>query len=199
MVLEPASTDWQPLIERINVPLGLPLTLQQDIYLPTDAIVFFLHGVPILSAFTGNHGEYHTPRDTPEKLNYEGISQVAQLMEAALLNLVQRDKMPSYVMMEKPKDGQRRASLRAYLGTIPDYADSDTKGVLLSGVAKGGPAGAAGVQGGDIIIELAGKSIENIYDYTYAIEALKIGQEVEIKVQRDGKTVAMKVTPGSRD
>ncbi|MCR9201442.1 MAG: M28 family peptidase [Planctomycetaceae bacterium] len=194
-----SSTDWQPLIERINVPLGLPLTLQQDSYLPTDASVFFLHGVPILSAFTGNHGEYHTPRDTPEKLNYEGISQVAQLMEAALLNLVQRDKMPAYVMMEKPKDDQRRASLRAYLGTIPDYADSDTKGVLLSGVAKGGPAGTAGVQGGDIIIELAGKSIENIYDYTYAIEALKIGQEVEIKVLRDGKTVSMKVTPGSRD
>ena len=29
------------------------------------------------------------------------------------------------------------------------------------------------MQGGDIIVELAGKKIENIYDYTYAIEALK--------------------------
>lgn len=194
-----SSTDWQQMIERVNVPLGLPLTLQQDSYLPTDASVFFLHGVPILSAFTGNHGEYHTPRDTPEKLNYEGISEVARLMDAVLLSLIQRDKMPAYVMMEKPKDGQRRASLRAYLGTIPDYAESDTKGVLLSGVAKGGPAGDAGVQGGDIIVELAGKSIENIYDYTYAIEALKIGQEVEIKVLRKGKMIAMKVVPGSRD
>ena len=194
-----SSNDWQPLIERINVPLGLPLTLQQDSYLPTDASVFFLHGVPILSAFTGNHGEYHTPRDTPEKLNYEGISQVAQLMEAALLDLVRRDRMPAYVMMEKPKEGERRASLRAYLGTIPDYADSDVEGVLLSGVAKGGPAGSAGVKGGDIIVGLAGKAIENIYDYTYAIEALKIGQEVEIKVLRDGQAIVMKVTPGSRD
>ena len=48
-------------------------------------------------------------------------------------------------------------------------------------------------------MKLAGKAIENIYDYTYAIEALKIGQEVEITVQRNGKEITMKVTPGSRD
>lgn len=194
-----SSTNWQQMIEKANVPLGMPLTLQQDSYLPTDASVFFLHGVPILSAFTGNHGEYHTPRDTPEKINYEGISQIAQFMHAVLGDLITREKMPSYVMQTKPKDGERRANLRAYLGTVPDYAESDTKGVLLSGVAKGGPASDAGVQGGDIIVKLAGKTIENIYDYTYAIEALKIGQVTEIEVLRDGKAVSMKVTPGSRN
>ncbi|MFN8709703.1 MAG: PDZ domain-containing protein, partial [Planctomyces sp.] len=91
------------------------------------------------------------------------------------------------------------AALRAYLGTIPDYAQTDAKGVLLSGVAKGGPAANAGVLGGDIIIKLAGKQIENIYDYTYAIEALKAGQEVELVVRRGDKEVVTRVTPGSRD
>ena len=100
---------------------------------------------------------------------------------------------------DRPKDGQRRAALRAYLGTVPDYAQSDVKGVMLSGVAKGGPAEVAGVNGGDVIVKLAGKTIENIYDYTYAIEALKSGQETEITVLRDGKEIAMKLTPGSRD
>ena len=71
--------------------------------------------------------------------------------------------------------------------------------MLLSGVAKGAPASEAGVKGGDIIIKLAGKKIENIYDYTYAIEALKIGQAAEIEVLRGGKSIVMKVTPGSRD
>ncbi|MEQ9410821.1 MAG: M28 family peptidase [Fuerstiella sp.] len=194
-----SSGQWQQIIEQANVPLGLPISLQEDSYLPTDASVFFLHGVPILSAFTGNHGEYHTPRDTPEKLNYEGISQIARLMDLVCRNLISRPRMPDYVMQTKPTDGQRRANLRAYLGTIPDYAESDTKGVVLSGVAKGGPADKAGVRGGDVIIGVAGKSIENIYDYTYAIEALKIGQEVEITVSRKGKDVTLKITPGSRD
>ncbi len=194
-----SSGEWQQIVEKANVPLGLPITLQNDSYIPTDASVFFLHGVPILSAFTGNHGEYHTPRDTPEKLNYEGISKIARFMNLVCRDLISRRKMPNYVMQTKPADGQRRANLRAYLGTIPDYAESDVKGVLLSGVAKGGPADKAGVKGGDAIIKLAGKPIENIYDYTYAIEALKIGQEVEIVVKRDGKDVTMKLTPGSRD
>ena len=194
-----SSTGWQQIVERANVPLGLPITLQNDSYIPTDASVFFMHGVPILSAFTGNHGEYHTPRDTPEKINYEGLSQVASFMNLVCRELISRKSMPAYVMQTKPADGQRRANLRAYLGTIPDYAESDVKGVLLSGVAKGGPCDKAGVKGGDIIIKLAGKPIENIYDYTYAIEALKIGQKVKIVVKRAGKDVPLDVTPGSRD
>ena len=83
-----SSAAWQKIIEQANVPLGLPLTLQDDSYLPTDASVFFLHGVPILSAFTGNHSEYHTPRDTPEKLNYEGIAKVANLMSLVCRYLI---------------------------------------------------------------------------------------------------------------
>ncbi len=194
-----SSASWQQLVERANVPMGLSLSLQDDSYIPTDASVFFMHGVPILSAFTGNHSEYHTPRDTPEKLNYEGISKIAKLMSLVCRQLISNDRAPQYVAQERPKDGQRRASLRAYLGSVPDYAQTDVKGVLLSGVAKGGPADKAGVKGGDVIVKLAGKAIENIYDYTYAIEALKAGQEVELVVTRDGKEVTMKVTPGSRD
>ena len=194
-----SSPAWQSIIERANVPLGLNISLQNDSYLPTDASVFFLHGVPILSAFTGNHGEYHTPRDTPEKLNYEGIAQIGRLMSLVCRQLISAQQPPRYVAQERPKDGERRANLRAWLGSVPDYAQSDVKGVLLSGVAKGGPADKAGVLGGDIIVRLAGKDIENIYDYTFAIEALKAGQETEISVRRGDKVLTFKVVPGSRD
>lgn len=194
-----SSTEWQKLVEQANVPMGLSLSLQDDSNIPTDASVFFRHGVPILSAFTGNHGEYHTPRDTPEKLNYEGISKVARLMSLVCRQLVSAERGPKYVVQEAPKNSERKAALRAYLGTVPDYAESDVKGVLLSGVAKNGPADKAGIKGGDVIVKLAGKKIENIYDYTYAIEALKAGQEVEITVSREGKDVTVKAVPGSRD
>ncbi len=194
-----SSKAWQKIVEQANVPMGLSLSLQDDSNIPTDASVFYRHGVPILSAFTGNHGEYHTPRDTPEKLNYEGICKVAKLMALVTRQLVSTDRPPQYVLQEAPKDTGRKASLRAYLGTVPDYAESDIKGVLLSGVAKNGPSDKAGIKGGDVIVKLAGKKIENIYDYTYAIEALKAGQEVEIVVVREGKEVTAKVVPGSRD
>ncbi len=88
--------------------------------------------------------------------------------------------------------------LTAYLGTVPDYAQGDIKGVLLSGVSAAGPAAQAGVKGGDVIVELAGKKVENIYDYTFAIEALRVGQETEIAIRRGEEVLRLKVTPTSR-
>ena len=194
-----SSSVWRSEIERRNALLGLPITIQEDSYLPTDASVFFMHGVPILSAFNGSHSEYHTPRDTPDRLNYDATAKIANLMGLIARSLALRDVAPEYIAQQKPNEGQRRANLRAYLGTIPDYAEADVKGVKLSGVSKGGPTDKAGMKAGDVIVKLAGKKIENIYDYTYAIEALKIGQPIEVVVSRKGKEVKLTVTPGSRD
>jgi Tol biopolymer transport system component len=193
-----SSSVWRGEIERRNVPVGLPITLQNDSYLPTDASTFFMRGVPILSAFTGSHSEYHTPRDTPDKLNYDGAARIARLMGLLTRSLATRESPPDYIPQTQPAEGQRRAYLRAYLGTIPDYAESDVQGVRLSGVSREGPAAQAGVQAGDVIVELAGRKIENIYDYTYAIEALKIGDPVKIVVQRSDQRVTLEVVPGSR-
>ena len=87
--------------------------------------------------------------------------------------------------------------MRAYLGTIPDYA-TEVKGVKLSGVRGSSPAEKGGLKGGDVIVEFAGQKIANIYDYTYALDAVKIGQPVDIVVQRDGRRVALKATPEAR-
>ncbi len=194
-----SSSIWKREIERRNAAVGLPITLQEDSYLPTDASVFFRAGVPILSAFTGSHSDYHTPRDTPDKLNYEGAAKIARLMGLIARSLALDEEEPDYVEQAAPKEGERRANLRAYLGTIPDYAEEGVKGVLLSGVSKSGPAAEGGVRGGDVIVELAGRKIENIYDYTYAIEALKIGETIKVVVRRGGEKIELQVTPGSRD
>lgn len=191
-----SSPYWTGAINRRNAIVGLDLTLQNDCHLPTDASTFFLHGVPILSAFTGSHSEYHTPRDVPELLNYEGAAQIAKLMALVTRDLTLAEDAPEYT--EQAAEPQMRASLTAYLGTIPDYAQEDVKGVLLGGVTKGAPAEQAGMRGGDVIVELAGKKIENIYDYTYAIEALKIGQKTTAKVKRGDEVIDLEVTPASR-
>jgi Tol biopolymer transport system component len=192
-----SSPVWRSEIERRNAVVGLPITLQDDSYLPTDASSFYLHGVPILSAFTGAHSEYHTPRDIPETLNYEGAAQIARFMGLVTQALAGSDSPPEFVQ-QPVKQTTTGGRLRAYLGTIPDYAE-EVKGVMLSGVGKDGPADKAGIKSRDIIVELAGKKIENIYDYTNAIEALKIGQPVKMAVLRNGERVDVEITPQSRD
>ena len=96
------------------------------------------------------------------------------------------------------QQGGSRDTLRAYLGTIPDYTTEGT-GVKLSGVRAGGPADKAGLKGGDVIVEFGGQKIANIYDYTYALDAVKIGVPVDVVVIRDGKQVKLTVTPEARN
>jgi hypothetical protein len=192
-----SSPGWAKIIEARNAVVRLPLTLQQDCHLPTDATSFFLKGVPILAAFTGSHDEYHTPRDVPELINFEGVSKVARLMSLIARDLVMTDEVLTY--QEQAAAPEMRANLTASLGTVPDYGQTDIPGVKLSGVTKSAPAEAAGLRGGDIIVELAGRKIENIYDYTYAIEALKIGERVKIKARRGQDTVEVDIIPSSRN
>jgi Tol biopolymer transport system component len=190
---------WKPQIEKRNVPVGLPLTLQSDCYAPTDTTSFYPRGVPILNAFTGNHEDYHRPSDTAEKINYEGAAKVARLMGLLTRDLATSETAPVWKEYKTSEQQGQRAAMRAYLGTVPDYSQGDEPGVKLSGVSPVGPAGKAGVRGGDIIIGLGGKDILNIYDYTAILGELKVNAETEIVVNRGGAKVTLKITPTSRD
>lgn len=193
-----SSDYWEGAIEQRNAPVGLPITIQRDTYLPTDATPFYLRQVPILSAFTGAHSDYHTPRDTVDKINYEGATDIARLMGLIARGLATDSNAPKYLKVDPPKN-QGARGFRVYLGTVPDYSQGDVKGVKLSGVAEKGPAGEAGVQGGDVIVGLAGRKILNIYDYTDAMAALKVGEKTEIVVKRGDEELTLEIVPGSRD
>jgi len=193
-----SSKVWPGEIERANVPVGLPISPGEDSYLPTDSTPFYLAGVPVLSAFTGAHAEYHTPRDTPDRLDFDGIRGTAELFVAIAESLAASELAPDYVASTAPSS-EPRVDLRVYLGTIPDYSQSSEKGLLLAGVAGGGPADKAGLRAGDIVVEIDERTIENIYDYTYALDALEIGVPAEFVVKRGGERLKLAVTPGSRD
>jgi C-terminal processing protease CtpA/Prc len=194
-----SSPVWAREIERRNVPLGLAIVTSADSYLATDATPLYLKGVPILNAFTGPHTDYSTPRDTADKINYAGGEKVARLMAGIALSLARAEDAPAYVRQERPKDSIGRRHIRIYLGTIPDYAQGETKGVKLSGTTKGGPAEKAGVQPGDVIIRLGETEIGNIYDYVNTLGALKPDTPVDLVVQRNGAEVTLTIVPAAKE
>lgn len=191
-----SSKQWQQIIEQRNAPVRLNIVTQVDSQLPTDTSSFYQHHVPILSAFTGNHEQYHSPRDTTDLLNYQGIAKIAKLMALITRGLALQEQALVY---QEPAKGDKKASrknVKAYLGTIPDYARADGIGVLIGGTVKDSPAQQAGFQKGDILIEMKGMKIDDVYDFTDVLQTLVIGEKITAKVQRQGKTVVLDVVPG---
>ena len=88
--------------------------------------------------------------------------------------------------------------MKAYTGVIPDYA-SEVKGLLINDVRPGGPAAKAGVKSGYIVIQFGSKKINNIYDYTAALNDIKVGKPTKVVVQRKDKQVALTITPEARN
>ena len=109
-----SSPVWPSLVETKNAVVGLPVSLSNETDLPTDASSFYQIGVPILSAFTGSHRDYHTPRDTPEKLNYRDAARIARLMGLITRSLAIAHQPPKFVKQtSQPKQARRIASLFA--------------------------------------------------------------------------------------
>ena len=194
-----SSSIWPGEIERRNVPVGLSITTNDNAFLPTDATSFYLKGVPVLNAFTGPHSNYSTPADTADTLNYEGAAEVARLMALITRAVAAADDIPDYIKQQPGDRAGRRRTSSVYLGTLPDYGASDVEGALINGVTDGGPAAEAGLQGGDLIVEIAGSKIANIYDYSHALDGLKIGQPINLVILRGDERKTLQLTPASRD
>ena len=86
---------------------------------------------------------------------------------------------------------------RGYLGVglqpveLPDHQ----KGLIVLSVEPGGPAAAAGVLIGDILMSLGGRAAADTEDVQAALEAHGVGQNVEATVLRGGasQTVTFKI------
>ncbi len=192
-----SSPDWPEIVAQANTD-GLTLSLQADPHLPTDSSSFNQAGVPTLSFFTGSHEDYHRPTDVADKVDVEGIDRVVALALRITEALAARSEPPSFVRVPQPAQSREgREGIRLFTGTIPDYA-SDVSGLLLGGVVAGGPAEQAGLQKGDVIVELAGQKIANIYDYTYALDVMKPDVPVRVVFVRGGERRDAMLTPRAR-
>ncbi|MBI4265626.1 MAG: M28 family peptidase [Acidobacteria bacterium] len=188
------SPVWTRLLERVNVAAGFDLTVQADPYLPTDSASFNQAGVVTLNFTTGSHADYHKPSDTADKINYEDLDRLVDMAEALVRLVSDADEAPPFTKVDQPASRGSIAGVRVTTGTIPDYA-TEVKGLLLGGVTGGGPAERAGLMKGDVIVEIAGQTIANIYDYTYALELLKADQPVKVVYVRNGERRETTLTP----
>lgn len=172
------------------------LTLNEDGFGPSDHSSFYARQVPVLFFWTGTHNDYHKPSDTADKINYEGEARIVSFVAYIVRDIDKTDKRPTYAVAKSESQG-RSMGFRVYLGTIPNYADSND-GLKLDGVRDDSPAAKAGLKAGDKIVKMAGHEVKNVYDYTYALGEMKAGQEYEVEIMRGHERLKLKITPAAR-
>jgi membrane-associated protease RseP (regulator of RpoE activity) len=191
------SPVWARALERANVAAGFDLVVQADPYQPTDVATFNTAEIASLSFTTGAHPDYHKPSDTADKITYADLDRIVDFAAAILRPVADAEQSPQFTKVDQPVSRGSIAGVRVTTGTIPDYA-TEVKGLLLGGVTGGGPAEQAGLMKGDIIIEIAGRTIANIYDYTYALELLKVNEPVKVVYMRGTQRRETTLTPAAR-
>jgi Peptidase family M28/PDZ domain/PA domain len=175
---------------------GFSLTLNEDGFGPSDHSSFYAKQVPVLFFWTGTHNDYHKPSDTAEKINYGGEARIVAFIANIVRDIDKNDKRPTYTVAKSASPG-RSTGFRVYLGTIPNYAESND-GLKIDGVRDDSPAAKAGLKANDKIVKIAGRDVKNVYDYTYALGEMKAGQEYEIEVVRGSERLKLKITPEAR-
>lgn len=193
------SPVWRPLLEELNREAGFNLSLSGSGFGASDHSSFFAKRIPVLFFFTGMHREYHTPADKPETINAPGTAKVARLVADVTEQIA---NAPERLAFSEPQATPRRGSgqergVRVYIGTVPDFSE-EGKGLRLTGVREGSPAAKAGLRAGDVIIQFGDRKVENIYDYTDAMNRYKPGDTVTVVILRDGKEMEVRLTLEAR-
>ena len=162
----------------------------------SDNISFYNNKVPALHFFSGTHADYHRPSDTWDKLNYDGMRRIADLVLGTarrIADTAERIKFVALPSRRPSSEAGQAPALGAYFGSIPDYDNGDD-GVRLAGVSPGSPAALAGLREGDVIVQFAGAKIQNIEDLMEQLSAKKPGDQVEVVVLRSGTPLTAKAT-----
>ena len=101
------SPELKTVISRMNAQVGLTLHfrydfLAEDLMRRSDQWSFLQRGIPSIFFFSGLHPDYHTPRDTAEKINYPKLEKVTRLVYLTAYQLAMSPNKPVFVKATPP-------------------------------------------------------------------------------------------------
>jgi len=179
---------WNQVLNVTNP--GFKLVLSESGVGPSDHTSFYLQDIPVLHFFTGQHEDYHKPSDDAEKLNYDGMRLIGDYILKVISEL-DNDKKLSFRTTKNESETVPR--FKVALGVMPDYLFGG-EGMRIDGVTKGRPASIAGLQKGDVVIQLGDSSVVDMMSYMRALSIYEEGNTAKVIVDRKGEKVEASVT-----
>jgi aminopeptidase YwaD len=158
---------------------------------PSDQTSFYLDSIPAIHFFSGTHEDYHKPSDDENKINYDGALAITKI----ILNTIDKLDNAGKIAFVKTKDDSNEDAPRfkVTLGVVPDYA-YEGEGMRIDGVSDGRPAAKAGLQKGDIVLQLGEHKTTDMMTYMKALGKFKKGDTTKVKVKRGNDMIEKDIT-----
>lgn len=189
-----SAREWMHILMGCSYKTGVSLETVMHNEGGSDHLSFILEKIPAVQFFSGANLDYHTPQDTMEKIDKQGLAKVALVLQEAVLYLANREE--SLTTDENPNvrvhtNEKRKSSL----GIIPDFTYSG-KGLRIEGALPDSPAAKANFQKGDILSLLGKFEITNLLDLANALRFYAPGDKVKIVYSRKGEKKEIEVELG---
>jgi membrane-associated protease RseP (regulator of RpoE activity) len=185
---EPSPTDERPsLWKRIEPQLGparrrfAPRQFFAAIPTPWLTAAVFLLAIGNLYLLTVGQSPYGVERSLA---GYKGASGLGNTV-AGLKTPSTGERLVNYPVLVDPADARGR--VRPLLGISVVPSDADDGGVEIRSIFEGTSAEEAGLQVGDIILEVDGKKVSGPGCVIGCLKKHIVGQRIEILYLRDGR------------
>ncbi|MBO9199827.1 MULTISPECIES: M20/M25/M40 family metallo-hydrolase [Niastella] len=175
------SPTWGPVFTSLSKQKYFTIKYDSSGIGPSDHTSFYLKNIPVLFFFTGLHSDYHKPTDDYNKINFTGEAFIVKYIES-LVDLINSKGKLAFQKTREPAIGTT-ARFNVTLGIMPDYTFSGS-GVRVDGVTDGRPAQKAGIQTGDIIIQLGSFNTNSLETYMQALSKFNKGDKTTVRYKR---------------
>lgn len=178
------SPAWNDAMKNISTTLHIKTT--ESGVGPSDHTSFYLVNIPVLHFFSGQHKDYHKPSDDEDKINYTGMEEIFDYVLQLIAAVDAKSKIP----FTKTKDDNNSDAPKftVTLGVMPDYT-FEGEGMRIDGVTDGKPASNAGLQQGDIVLQLGDIKVKDMMSYMKGLSAFKKGDKTKVKVKRGNEVI----------
>ena len=192
-----SAREWIHIFMGAGYVTGVPIEPVSDDFGSSDQKSFLDAGVPAVQFFSGPHLDYHSPTDTIDKIDKEGLIKVASVLKEAVEYLAARKSPLNSLLgtqrdLASEKSTETEQGRKISLGTIPDFA-YEGKGIRIVGTLPDSPAEKAGLQNDDVITHLNGNQIHDLRSFSNLLKAMKPGDTAVITFFREGQEKIVRV------
>jgi hypothetical protein len=186
------AREWRFIFMGVGYTTGAPIEIVNEPLDASEQMACIEAGVPGVQLFTGPTPAYHTPEDTVDTIDAEGLATVTEASHETLAYLADRAE-PLTVTISGKDDStpaNQNAPRRVSLGTMPDFSFAGP-GVRVQQVMPGSPAASAGIEKGDVLLAIEGQKLAGLRDLSNQLKQCQPGDQVTIQIDRNGENLEL--------